>query len=64
MKTHFWITAAIVTALFVLIRPAYPREDKNKDGGQSGAFSYSKDAQDRVPRSGWAAFATADARRR
>jgi ketosteroid isomerase-like protein len=45
MKTHFWITAAIVTALFVVIRPAYPGEDKDKDGGQSGAFSYSKDAQ-------------------
>jgi ketosteroid isomerase-like protein len=40
-----WIAAADVTALFISIRLAYPGDDKGRDGGPSGAFSYSRDAQ-------------------
>jgi ketosteroid isomerase-like protein len=45
MKTYLWIAAAAVIALLLPIRFAYPRDDKGKDGGPSGAFTYSKDAQ-------------------
>jgi ketosteroid isomerase-like protein len=45
MKAYSWIAAAAVTALLLAIGPAYPINDKGKDGGPSGAFSYSRDAQ-------------------
>jgi ketosteroid isomerase-like protein len=45
MRAYLWIAAAAVTALLLSIRSAYPGDNKGKDGGSSGAFSYSKDAQ-------------------
>jgi ketosteroid isomerase-like protein len=45
MKAHLLIAAAAVTALLLSIRLAYPGDDKGKDGGPSGAFSYSKDVK-------------------
>jgi ketosteroid isomerase-like protein len=45
MKTYSLFAAATVTALVLAIRFAYPGEDNGKDGGSSGAFRYSKDAQ-------------------
>jgi ketosteroid isomerase-like protein len=45
MKAYSWIAAAAVTALLVSIRPAFPIDDTSKDGGPSGSFSYSPDAQ-------------------
>jgi ketosteroid isomerase-like protein len=44
MKPYLWIAAAAVTAL-LSIRLAYSGDGKGKDGGPSGAFSYSKDAK-------------------
>jgi hypothetical protein len=45
MKTYPLITTVAVIALLVSIRFAYPGDGGGKDGGPSGAFSYSKDAQ-------------------
>jgi ketosteroid isomerase-like protein len=44
MKAHVRIAAAAFTALLLSIRLAHPGEGQSKDGGPSGAFSYSKDA--------------------
>jgi ketosteroid isomerase-like protein len=45
MKAYVWIAAVAVTALLLSIRLAYSIDEKGKDGGPSGAFSYSRDAQ-------------------
>jgi ketosteroid isomerase-like protein len=45
MKAHLLIAAAAVTALLLSMCLAYPGDDKGKDGGPSGAFTYSKDAE-------------------
>ena len=45
MKVSLWIAAAALTTLLLSIRFAYPGDDKGKDGGPSGTFSYSKDTQ-------------------
>jgi ketosteroid isomerase-like protein len=45
MKVYLWIAAAAVAALLLSVRFAYPSDGERKDGGPSGAFSYSKDAQ-------------------
>jgi ketosteroid isomerase-like protein len=45
MKARVWIAAAAFAALLLSIRLAYPGEGKGKDGGPSGAFSYSPDAR-------------------
>jgi ketosteroid isomerase-like protein len=45
MKAHFWIAAASMTVLCFSIRFAQSGNDHGKDGGPTGAFSYSKDAQ-------------------
>src|SRR5580700_3624236 len=45
MKAYSWIAAVAVTVVLVSIRLAYPTDRKGHDGGPSGAFSYSKDAQ-------------------
>jgi ketosteroid isomerase-like protein len=45
MKTHSLIAAAFVTTLFVSIQLAYPGDGKGKDGGPSGAFTYSREAK-------------------
>ncbi len=45
MRASAWIAAGAVTALLLSIRLAYPSDERGKDGGTSGAFSYSQDAQ-------------------
>jgi ketosteroid isomerase-like protein len=45
MKTYSLLAAAAVTAFVLALRSAYPGDEKGKDGGPSGAFSYSKDAK-------------------
>jgi|SRR5580658_6290675 ketosteroid isomerase-like protein len=45
MKAYSWIAAVAVTVVLVSIRLAYPTDRKGHDGGPSGAFSYSRDAQ-------------------
>jgi ketosteroid isomerase-like protein len=46
MKPHSWIAASTITALLLLIRLTCPADDKGKpkDGGPSGAFRFSNDA--------------------
>jgi ketosteroid isomerase-like protein len=45
MKAYAWIAAVAVTAQLLSIRLGYSIDEHVKDGGPSGAFSYSKDAQ-------------------
>jgi ketosteroid isomerase-like protein len=45
MKSCAFIAVAAAAALILSIQLAYPSDDKGKDGGPSGAFSYSKDAK-------------------
>ena len=45
MKAYSWIAAVAVTVVLVSIRLAYPTDRKGHDGGPSGEFSYSRDAQ-------------------
>jgi ketosteroid isomerase-like protein len=44
MKTYSLFVAATGTAFVLALQFAYPGDEKVKDGGPSGAFTYSKDA--------------------
>jgi ketosteroid isomerase-like protein len=45
MKTYSLLAAAAMTAFVHALQFAYTGDEKGKDGGPSGAFSYSKDAE-------------------
>ena len=45
MKAYLWIVVGAVAVLLLSLRLVFSADDKGKDGGPSGAFTYSKDAE-------------------
>jgi ketosteroid isomerase-like protein len=45
MKAYWWIAATAAAVFLLSVRFAYSGDGEVKDGGPSGAFRYSKDAQ-------------------